>query len=127
MAKKGAKCSKRTKSVPSTSDGPALGISKLKSQLRQANRLLRKEGLSPELRSATEQRISQIQASMGHVPSKEQERRNAIKYHKIKFFGRLFVILDHRSFEVLIPSSSLSMIPLLQRSQKGDSQTEESP
>ena len=89
MAKKGAKNSKRTtKSAPSSiTDGPTLGISKLKSQLRQAKRLLLKDGLSPELRSTTEQRISQLEASITHVPSKEQERRNAIKYRRIKFFG----------------------------------------
>lgn len=90
MAKKGAKNSKRTtKSTPSSiTDGPTLGISKLKSQLRQAKRLLLKDGLSPELRSTTEQRISQLEASITHVPSKEQERRNAIKYRRIKFFDR---------------------------------------
>ncbi|OAV94645.1 hypothetical protein PTTG_05150 [Puccinia triticina 1-1 BBBD Race 1] len=88
MAKKGSNNSKRVNSASSTPDGPILGVSKLKSQLRQAKRLLLKEGLSPELRSTTEKKISQIQAVIENAPSKEKERRNAIKYHRIKFFDR---------------------------------------
>ena len=88
MVKKGAKNSKRASSVSTNSEGPVLGVSKLKSQLRQAKRLLLKDGLTPELRSTTEKKISQLQASIETVPSKEQERKNAIKYHRIKFFDR---------------------------------------
>ncbi|KAA1066981.1 18S rRNA maturation protein [Puccinia graminis f. sp. tritici] len=116
MAKKGAQNSKRTSSALNVSDGPALGISKLKSQLRQAKRLLLKDGLSPELRSTTENRIEQLQASMEHVPSKEQERRNAIKYHRIKFFDRKKV--DRRLKKVLTQLDQLNSTKNPKKSQQ---------
>ncbi|KAG0149020.1 hypothetical protein CROQUDRAFT_669505 [Cronartium quercuum f. sp. fusiforme G11] len=65
-----------------------IGSNKLKSRLRQANRLLKKQGLSEKLKKATEAQIETLQAALRKKSSKEQERANAIRYHRVKFFDR---------------------------------------
>ncbi|KAI8459632.1 hypothetical protein BY996DRAFT_4575760, partial [Phakopsora pachyrhizi] len=65
-----------------------LGISKAKSQLRQAKRLLSRQGLTSEVRLKTNQKINELESYLSSKPSKEQERKNAQKYHGIKFFDR---------------------------------------
>lgn len=71
----------------------SLGSNKTKSLLRQATRLLKKDGLSEELRKSTEQQIETLKTTLENKPSKEQEKSNAIRYHRIKFFGKILLNL----------------------------------
>lgn len=77
-----------TSSASCRSDAPHPGVSKLKSQLRQANRLLRKDDLTPTLRETTQQKIAELQAAIENHTTKQKERQNAIRYHRVKFFDR---------------------------------------
>ncbi|KAH9819600.1 hypothetical protein DFH28DRAFT_956579 [Melampsora americana] len=66
----------------------SIGSNKTKSLLRQATRLLKKDGLSEELRKSTEEQIKSLKSTLDQKSSQDQERSNAIRYHHVKFFDR---------------------------------------
>ncbi|MBW0554933.1 hypothetical protein O181_094648 [Austropuccinia psidii MF-1] len=98
MSKTKEKTAKTTSATPSSStknpssisifEAQGLGVSKLKSQLRQAKRLIIKPNINPDLLQKTKQKILELEAALATCPTKEKERNNAVKYHRIKFFDR---------------------------------------
>ncbi|KAI5988052.1 hypothetical protein EDD15DRAFT_2172883 [Pisolithus albus] len=64
------------------------GVQKIKSSLRQAKRLLRKDNLAANVRVETERRIRALEADLVNAQNARKLRTMASKYHKVKFFER---------------------------------------
>jgi len=68
-------------------DAP-LGVSKIKSALRQTRRLLAKEGLTADIRVETERKLKALETDLVAAEKANKERALATRYHKVKFFDR---------------------------------------
>lgn len=65
-----------------------VGISKIKASLRQTKRLLAKENLAPDVRQEAERRLISLEEDLEARQSSEHDRKNAERYHKVRFFER---------------------------------------
>ncbi|KAL7413462.1 hypothetical protein BDY24DRAFT_388625 [Mrakia frigida] len=65
-----------------------VGVSKLKAGLRQAKRFLAKEGLTADVKIETERKVKSLQADLDRALVRNEEKKNAAKYHMVKFFER---------------------------------------
>lgn len=80
---------RRLPKAPSGDSGPAeQGISKIKASLRQTKRLLAKENLAPDVRQEAERRLISLEQDLETRQSSEHDRKNAERYHKVRFFER---------------------------------------
>merc|ERR1712070_1366226 len=61
----------------------------LKNLIRGTRRLLAKNFINSELRVTQEQKLCKFDAKQKQLETRDRERKNAIQYHKIKFFERL--------------------------------------
>jgi len=68
-------------------DAP-LGVSKIKSALRQTRRLLAKEGITADIRVETERKLKALETDLVAAEKANKERALATRYHKVKFFDR---------------------------------------
>ncbi|KAH9042893.1 hypothetical protein EDB83DRAFT_2407903 [Lactarius deliciosus] len=68
-------------------DAP-LGVSKIKSALRQTRRLLAKEGLAADVRVESERKLRALETDLVAAERANKERALATRYHKAKFFDR---------------------------------------
>ncbi|KAF8260573.1 hypothetical protein EI94DRAFT_1689645 [Lactarius quietus] len=68
-------------------DAP-LGVSKIKSALRQTRRLLAKEGLAADARVESERKLKALETDLVAAEKSNKERTLATRYHKVKFFDR---------------------------------------
>ncbi|KAH8980757.1 hypothetical protein EDB86DRAFT_511463 [Lactarius hatsudake] len=68
-------------------DAP-LGVSKIKSALRQTRRLLAKEGLAADVRVESERKLKALETDLVAAERANKERALATRYHKAKFFDR---------------------------------------
>ncbi|KAH9039878.1 hypothetical protein EDB85DRAFT_229143 [Lactarius pseudohatsudake] len=68
-------------------DAP-LGVSKIKSALRQTRRLLAKEGLAADVRVESERKLKALETDLVAAEKANKERALATRYHKAKFFDR---------------------------------------
>ncbi|KAH8994553.1 hypothetical protein EDB92DRAFT_1849839 [Lactarius akahatsu] len=68
-------------------DAP-LGVSKIKSALRQTRRLLAKEGLAADVRVESERKLKALETDLAAAEKANKERSLATRYHKAKFFDR---------------------------------------
>lgn len=84
------------------------GVQKIKSSLRQTRRLLAKvtpyiisdghsinhelpiyqDNLAADVRVETERRLKALEADLLQAESSKKERALAVRYHKVKFFGK---------------------------------------
>ncbi|KAH9976304.1 hypothetical protein BGW80DRAFT_1123607, partial [Lactifluus volemus] len=71
-----------------TKERATLGVSKLKSAVRQTRRLLAKEGLAADARVEAERKIKSLEADLAVAERANKERALATRYHKVKFFDR---------------------------------------
>ncbi|CDZ98798.1 Uncharacterized conserved protein [Phaffia rhodozyma] len=69
-------------------EGAELGANKLKANLRQAKRLLARDNIPADVRTETERKVKSIEADLEKALSKNDEKKNAAKYHMVKFFER---------------------------------------
>ncbi|PWN23811.1 hypothetical protein BCV69DRAFT_254515 [Microstroma glucosiphilum] len=65
-----------------------VGASKIKAALRQTKRLLAKDKLSSDVRQEAERRLASLESDLARKESSEKERKNAERYHKVRFFER---------------------------------------
>ncbi|KAH9067519.1 hypothetical protein EDB87DRAFT_1552906 [Lactarius vividus] len=65
-----------------------LGVSKIKSALRQTRRLLAKEGLAADIRVESERKLKALETDLVAAEKAKKERALATRYHKAKFFDR---------------------------------------
>ncbi|KAF8483905.1 hypothetical protein DFH94DRAFT_725182 [Russula ochroleuca] len=65
-----------------------LGVSKIKSALRQTRRLLAKEGIGADVRLEAERKLKALEADLVVAERTNKERALATRYHKVKFFDR---------------------------------------
>ncbi|KAF6761189.1 hypothetical protein DFP72DRAFT_880369 [Ephemerocybe angulata] len=80
---------KKSKAPPHQTKTNAIpGRQKLKASLRQARRLLAKEGLAANVKVETERRLKALEAELEQAEVATKERDFAVRYHKIKFFER---------------------------------------
>ncbi|KAI0253761.1 hypothetical protein BJV78DRAFT_1300072 [Lactifluus subvellereus] len=63
------------------------GVSKLKSALRQARRLLAKENLAADVRIEAERKLKALETDLTAAERANKERTLATRYHKVKFFA----------------------------------------
>ncbi|KAI9441756.1 hypothetical protein H4582DRAFT_2073894 [Lactarius indigo] len=68
-------------------DAP-VGVSKIKSALRQTRRLLAKEGLAADVRVESERKLKALETDLVAAEKANKERALATRYHKVKFFDR---------------------------------------
>jgi vacuolar-type H+-ATPase subunit I/STV1 len=62
-------------------DSTKLGVSKIKSMIRQASRLLQKEGIEPGLKVQTERRLESLKADLRRAELNNVEKKNHERYH----------------------------------------------
>ena len=77
---------------PST---PYLSVNALKSSLRQTRRLLAKPRLAEDVKLEAERRLKSLEADLDKAQHVQTERKNAGRYHKVRF-------LERRKLEKLI-------------------------
>lgn len=68
-------------------DAP-VGVSKIKSALRQTRRFLAKEGLGADVRIEAERKLKALEGDLVVAETANKERALATRYHKVKFFDR---------------------------------------
>ncbi|KAG7449881.1 uncharacterized protein BT62DRAFT_1002193 [Guyanagaster necrorhizus] len=68
------------------------GVQKLKSSLRQTQRLLTKENLAADVRVTTERRLKALEAELAEAEQSRKERALGMRYHGVKFFERQKVL-----------------------------------
>lgn len=66
----------------------SIGVNKIKAALRQTKRLLAKEKLSASSRQDAERKLAALEDELERRSSAQKERKNAQRYHKIRFFER---------------------------------------
>ena len=64
-------------------DTSKLGVSKIKSMIRQATRLLQKEKIEPGLKVQTERRLESLKADLKRAELGNVEKKNHEKYHMV--------------------------------------------
>jgi hypothetical protein len=64
-------------------DTSKLGVSKIKGLIRQASRLLQKEGIEPGLKIQTERRLESLKADLRKAELGNVEKKNHEKYHMV--------------------------------------------
>ncbi|CAO1621831.1 unnamed protein product [Parajaminaea phylloscopi] len=64
------------------------GVSKIKAALRQTTRLLAKDNLAQDVRQEAERRLASLESDLALRESSAKERKNAERYHKVRFFER---------------------------------------
>ncbi|TFK65583.1 hypothetical protein BDN72DRAFT_824422 [Pluteus cervinus] len=77
-----------TKRNQNGTDSALPGVQKIKSSLRQAQRLLAKDNLAADVRVETERRVKSLEGDLAKAERSRKERTFATKYHKVKFFER---------------------------------------
>ncbi|PWN30509.1 hypothetical protein BDZ90DRAFT_229524 [Jaminaea rosea] len=65
-----------------------VGASKIKAALRQTRRLLAKPNLAQDVRQEAQRRLLSLQSDLAKRESSQKERKNADRYHKVRFFER---------------------------------------
>ncbi|KAA1476950.1 hypothetical protein DENSPDRAFT_758160, partial [Dentipellis sp. KUC8613] len=86
----------------------APGVSKLKSALRQARRLLAKDALAANVRVETERRVKALEADLAKAEAAGKERTLAVRYHKIKFFDRQKLVRKIKQTKKQLEASDLT-------------------
>ncbi|TFY56589.1 hypothetical protein EVG20_g8874 [Dentipellis fragilis] len=86
----------------------APGVSKLKSVLRQARRLLAKDALAANVRVETERRVKALEADLAKAEAAGKERTLAVRYHKIKFFDRQKLVRKIKQTRKQLEASDLT-------------------
>jgi hypothetical protein len=91
-------------------DSGKLGVSKIKSMIRQATRLLQKEGIEPGLKVQTERRLESLKADLrtaelGNVEKKNHERYHMVsQYHDSMAEANMLTLLYHCRSDSLVRS-----------------------
>lgn len=96
-----------TSSSTSSSHLPSVGISKIKSSIRQAKRLLAKDKLGANIRVETERRLKSLEGDLENAERANKERAFAEKYRKVKFFDRQKLVRKIAQTKKSISSSSI--------------------
>lgn len=66
----------------------APGVSKIKAALRQTRRLLARDNVALDVRQEAERRLILLESDLAEKESSQKERKNAERYHKVRFFER---------------------------------------
>lgn len=66
----------------------APGVSKIKAALRQTRRLLARDNVALDVRQEAERRLISLESDLAEKESSQKERKNAERYHKVRFFER---------------------------------------
>ncbi|KIY69795.1 hypothetical protein CYLTODRAFT_348802 [Cylindrobasidium torrendii FP15055 ss-10] len=78
-----------SKTRPNTDKlGHTPGVSKIKASLRQTQRLLAKDTLTPDVRVKTERRLKGLQDELAEAELRNKEKTLSTRYHAVKFFER---------------------------------------
>ncbi|KAN0125513.1 DUF2361 domain containing protein [Russula decolorans] len=88
-------------------DAP-LGVSKIKSALRQTRRLLAKEGLGADVRIEAERKLKALEADLVVAERANKERALATRYHKVKFFDRQKLLRKIRQTKSQLEDENIS-------------------
>ncbi|KAI0264134.1 hypothetical protein BC834DRAFT_826678 [Gloeopeniophorella convolvens] len=102
----GERAHKRRRLQPK--EGAPVGVSKIKSALRQTRRLLAKEGLAANVRVETERKLKALEADLATAERANKERALAVRYHKIKFFDRQKVLRKIKQTNTQLEDDGLS-------------------
>jgi len=78
---------KKRRSHAKLKEGAPLGVSKIKSALRQTRRLLARD-LGADVRIEAERKLKALETDLATAEGAKKERALATRYHKVKFFDR---------------------------------------
>lgn len=70
-------------------DGPKGKQASVKNQIRSVSRQIKKGGLDPGAVTALEQRLEILNRTLDGNKLSEKTRKNAVRYHKVRFFERV--------------------------------------
>ncbi|CAO1629817.1 unnamed protein product [Sympodiomycopsis kandeliae] len=81
------------------------GVSKIKASLRQTKRLLAKDNLAPDVRQEAERRLISLEQDLELKQSSEHDRKNAERYHKVRFFERQKLVRQIKKIKKSLPEA----------------------